>query len=197
MEFMANVADLAAQIEPIKAIAPAVAMLIAAGIGAAGSLGGAAISANSSKKANKNAEGVLANQQTKNQLWWDNKSNENYLDSAEAQAAISKARELAREQIANARGAQAVMGGSDASVASTQESVNKMLGETMSGIAATATARKDAAEQQYMAQNNALAQQLIATYQNRAAQNAQAGSAALGALGNIGSSLITAFGSQS
>ena len=138
----------------------------------------------------------MADQQAKNDLWWQQKQNENYLETAEAQAAITKARELAQEQMKNAQGTQAVMGGTDASVALAQQSANKMLSDTMSGVAATGTARKDAAEQTYLNQNNALAQQLIAHYGNRASQNAQAGSATLGALGGIGSSLITAMGAK-
>ena len=195
MEFIANWSDVAMQGESM-AIALPVAALIAGGLSAAGTLGSAAISANASKNANAQADKVMADQQAKNDLWWQQKQNENYLESAEAQAAIAKAREMAREQMATARGMQAVMGGTDASVAAAAQSANKMLSDTMSGIAATSTARKDAAEQQYLGQNNALAQQLIATYQNKAAQNAAAGNSALGVLGNIGSSLITAFGGK-
>ena len=195
MEFIANWSDVAMQGESI-ASALSIAALIAGGLSAAGTLGSAAISANASKNANAQADKVMAEQQAKNDLWWQQKQNENYLESAEAQAAIAKAREMAQEQMATARGMQAVMGGTDASVAAAQQSANKMLADTMSGIAATSTARKDAAEQQYLAQNNALAQQLISTYQNKAAQNAAAGNSALGVLGNIGSSLITAFGGK-
>lgn len=195
MEFIANWSDVAMQGESL-AIALPVAALIAGGLSAAGALGSTAISANASKKANAQADKVMADQQAKNDYWWQQKQNENYLESAEAQAAIAKAREMAQEQMATARGMQAVMGGTDATLASAQQSANKMLSDTMSGIAATSTARKDAAEQQYLGQNNALAQQLIATYQNKAAQNAAAGSSALGVLGNIGSSLITAFGGK-
>lgn len=195
MEFIANWSDVAMQGESM-AIALPVAALIAGGLSAAGALGSTAISANASKNANAQADKVMADQQAKNDYWWKQKQNENYLESAEAQAAIAKAREMAQEQMATARGMQAVMGGTDASVAAAQQSANKMLSDTMSGIAATSTARKDAAEQQYLAQSNALAQQLISTYQNKAAQNAAAGSSALGVLGNIGSSLITAFGGK-
>lgn len=195
MEFIANWSDVAMQGESI-AIALPIAALIAGGLSAAGTLGSAAVSANASKNANAQADKVMAEQQAKNDLWWQQKQNENYLESAEAQAAIAKAREMAQEQMATARGMQAVMGGTDASIAAAQQSANKMLADTMSGIAATSTARKDAAEQQYLAQDNALAQQLISTYQNKAAQNAAAGNSALGVLGNIGSSLITAFGGK-
>jgi hypothetical protein len=195
-EFLVNYSDLIIQAEPFRAITLPVAMLIAAGIGAAGSLGGAAISANASRKANKNIDNVMSDQQTKNDEWWAAKQNENYLDTAEAQAAINKAREMAESQIAEARGRQAVMGGTEASIAAARESANSMLSDTISNVAATATARKDAFEQTYLNRNNDLAQQLINAYGQKAAQNAAAGSSALGALGSIGSSLVTALGSS-
>jgi hypothetical protein len=151
-------------------------------------------SAQASKEANEQAEKAMRDQQAKNEAWWQAKQNENYLDTAEAQAAITKAREMAQEQMANARGVQAVMGGTESSVAAAQQSANKMVSDTMSGIAAQSTARRDMAEQTYLNNNNALAQSFIGHYKDRAAQNAAAGSQALGALAGIGSSLITAFG---
>lgn len=193
-EFLVNYSDLIIQAEPIRAILLPAAMMIAAGIGAAGSLGAAGISAGASAKANGKAKQAMDDQMAQNNAWWQAKQNENALDSAEAQAAITKAREMAREQMANARGTQAVMGGTTASVAAAQQSANKMLSDTISGIAATQTARKDMAEQTYLNRNNELSRQLIDYYGQRAAQNAQAGSGALSALGSIGSSLIKAFG---
>ena len=174
-------------------MSPLVLGLVAGGLGL-GAMHSASVSANASEEANQKAEQTMAEQQAKNEQWWQAKQNENYLNSAEAQAAITKARDMAREQMANARGTQAVMGGTDASIAAAQQNANKMLSDTMSGIAAQATARRDMAEQTYLNQNNALAQSLIGHYKEQAAQNAAAGSQALGALSGIGSSLITAFG---
>jgi len=170
------------------------APIIAAIIGAGASLYGTYKAGKDSANANASAEDVMSSQQAKNADWYNKKMEENYLDTPEAQAAITKARELATEQMAAARGRQAVMGGTEASMASAQQSTNKMLADTISGIAATGTARKDAAEQTYINRDNELARQLIDMYGNRAANSANAGSSALGALGNIGASLITAFG---
>lgn len=194
LEFMCNWAEMIAPTSPIMAIDPVTALLIAGGLSAAGSLGAAGISANASKKANQKSENLLAEQQNKNELWWESKKNENYLDSAEAQAAINKAREMAQEQMSYARGVNAVMGGTDAGIAAAQQNANKMLADTISGAAATSTARKDAAELTYLNRNNDLAQQVIAGYAQKAANNAAAGSSAMSALGSIGSSLIKAFG---
>ena len=193
LELLVDYADLVTQAEQIQAIAPAI---IAAIIGAGASLAGSAFAGRNSAKANQAAEQTLADQQAQNEAWYKEKMNENYLDTAEAQAAITKAQEMARDQISSARGIQAVMGGTGASVAAAQENANKMVAETISGVAAQSTARKDAAEQTYMNRNNDLSQQLIQMYGQKAANNAAAGSSALSALGGIGSSLITALGSK-
>ena len=196
LELLVDYADLVAQVEPIQAIAPAVAMLIAAGIGAAGNIVAANKAGKNSAAANQAATDEMNAQKTQNEQWYNEKMNENYLDTAEAQAALAKAREMATEQMAAARGRQAVMGGTDASIAQTQQSVNKMLADVTSGLAATGTARKDQFDQTYLNRNNELSRQLIDMYGNKAAQSAAAGSSAMSSLGSIGSSLITALGSK-
>lgn len=175
------------------AIAP---VIIAAALGAAGSIYGANKAGKDSAAANQAATDEMNAQKQANEQWYQQKMNENYLDSAEAQAALTKAREMAKEQMASARGMQAVMGGTDASIAATQQSVNKMLTDTTSGLAAAGTARKDAIDQTYINRNNELSRQLIDMYGNKAAQSAAAGSGALSSLAGIGSSLITALGGK-
>ena len=194
LDFMANWAALVdVQPEVQLAISP---VIIAALVSAGASIYGANKAGKNSAAANAQAEGTMNEQRLRNEQWWQQKQNENYMDSAEAQAALGKAREMAAEQMAAARGTQAVMGGTDASIAATQQSVNKMLGETMGGIAAASTARKDAAEHTYINRNNELSRQMIDYYSGRAAQNAQAGSGAMSALGGIASSLISSMGSK-
>lgn len=192
LDFMVNWAALIdVQPEVQLAIAPAI---IAALIGAGASIYGANKAGKNSADANASAKATMDEQLRRNDQWWLQKQNENALNAPEAQAALAKAREMAAEQMAAARGTQAVMGGTDASIAAAQQSVNKMLGETVSGIAAASTARKDAAEQTYINRNNELSRQLIDYYSGRAQQSAAAGSGALQGLGGIASSLITSMG---
>lgn len=190
LDLMVSYSDLM-QTEPQLAIAPAI---IAAIIGAGASIYGANKAGKNSADANAAAKSTMDEQLRRNEQWWQQKQNENALNTPEAQAALSKAREMAAEQMAAARGTQAVMGGTDASIAATQQSVNKMLGETVGGIAAASTARKDAAEQTYINRNNELSRQLIDYYSGRAQQSAAAGSGALQSLGGIASSLISSMG---
>lgn len=184
--------------EPIKAI-PWGPILAAASAALSGgiNLWSSNKAGQNSADSNTQAENAMNNQLSKNEAWYNQKMGENYLDSAEAQAAITKAQELAQEQMAAARGAQAVMGGTGATVAAAQQNANKMISDTVSGMAATATARKDAAEQTYMNRNNELTRQLIDMYGQKAKNSAAAGSNALAALGQVGSALITAFGGAS
>lgn len=148
--------------------------MIGAIIGAAGGLASSIWGGIQAKKAAKKANDELANQRQKNEDWYRRRYNEDYTQSAEAQAAMTRARELAREQMASARGAAAVMGGTEAGVASQQQAANKMLSDTMSDIAQNATARKDAVESQYLQTDAALSQQQQGVYNQQAANSTAA-----------------------
>lgn len=148
--------------------------MIGAIISAAGGLASSIWGGIQAKKAAKKANDELANQRQKNEDWYRRRYNEDYTQSAEAQAAMTRARELAREQMASARGAAAVMGGTEAGVASQQQAANKMLSDTMSDIAQNATARKDAVESQYLQTDAALSQQQQNVYNQQAANSTAA-----------------------
>ena len=148
--------------------------MIGAIIGAAGGLASSIWGGVQASKAAKKANEELASQRQKNEDWYRRRYNEDYTQSAEAQAAMTKARELAQEQMKAARGVSAVMGGTEAGVAAQQQAANKMLSDTMSGIASNATARKDAVESQYLQTENALSQQQQNVYNQQAANSTAA-----------------------
>lgn len=148
--------------------------MIGAIIGAGASLASSIIGGVQAKRAADNANKELADQRKKNEDWYRRRYNEDYTQTAEAQAAMTRARELAREQMASARGTAAVMGGTEAGVAAQQQAANKMLADTMSGIAQNATARKDAVESQYLQNEAALSQQQQNVYNQQAANSAAA-----------------------
>lgn len=162
--------------------------MIGAIIGAAGGLASSIWGGVQAKKAAEKANNELADQRQKNEDWYRRRYNEDYTQSAEAQAAMTRARELAREQMQAARGTAAVMGGTEAGIAAAQGAANDMLADTMSGIAQNATARKDAVESQYLQTDAALSQQQQNVYNQQAAnstaaanQGMQAGMSLLGA----------------
>lgn len=148
--------------------------MIGAIIGAAGGLASSIWGGVQASKAAEKANKELADQRQKNEDWYRRRYNEDYTQSAEAQAAMTKARELAQEQMKTARGVAAVMGGTEAGVAAQQQAANKMLADTMSGIAQNATARKDAVESQYLQTENALSQQQQNVYNQQAANSTAA-----------------------
>lgn len=162
--------------------------MIGAIIGAAGSVASSIIGGVQAKKAAEKANKELADQRQKNEDWYRRRYNEDYTQSAEAQAAMTKARELAREQMASARGAAAVMGGTEAGVAAQQQAANNMLADTMSGIAQSATARKDVVESQYLQNEAALSQQQQGVYNQQAANSTAAANQGMAA----GMSLLVA-----
>lgn len=172
----------------------ALASGIIGGITGIANLIGAGVAARNSAKANQAALAELDKQKQANDDWWAKKQNESYMDTAEGQAAMNKSRELAMEQMAQARASNAVMGGSPASIAASQQAANSLLSDTVGNLVQTGEQRKMAAEQQYLNTNSSLAQQVTDVYKQRAAQNAAAGSAALQSLGSIGGSIITALG---
>jgi hypothetical protein len=162
--------------------------MIGAIIGAAGSVASSLIGGAQAKRAAEKANKELAEQREKNEDWYRRRYNEDYTQSAEAQAAMTRARELAREQMASARGTAAVMGGTEAGMAAAQGAANDMLADTMSGIAQSATARKDAVESQYLQNEAALSQQQQNVYNQQAANSTAAANAGIAA----GMSLLAA-----
>lgn len=153
--------------------------MIGAIAGAVGGLASSVWGGMQASKAAKKANAELANQRQKNEDWYRRRYNEDYTQTAEAQAAMTRARELAREQMASARGAAAVMGGTEAGVAAQQQAANKMLADTMSGIAQQGQARKDAVESQYLQTDAALSQQQQNVYNQQAANSTAAANAGM------------------
>ena len=96
----------------------------------------------------------------------------------DVQNVLRKQRELLNEQYQRARATNIVAGGTDESLALQQQAANKAMGDTMSDIAANASAYKDNIEQQYRSQENNLSQQQQQIYANQANQVTQAASQA-------------------
>ena len=159
-----------------------IATLIGTGLAVGSSLWGGYKASQAAKKANRQ----IANQRAANQAWFNRRYNEDYADTAAGQRLITQAKDYAKDNWKKAQGASRVGGATDESAAAAKEAGNKMVGNTISGIAAADTARKDRIDAQYRAMDNSLAQQQIAVEQNRAAQISQAASQASNAMMNAG-----------
>lgn len=144
--------------------------LIGSAIGAAGSIFGGIKASKAMKKAKANIEA----QRQKNQDWYDRRYNEDATQRADAQRILTQTEESIKQRNKQAAGTQAVMGGTDESVAVAKAANNQALADATSQIAANAEARKDNIEATYMANDNAFVEQLNQLEQGKAQAIGQA-----------------------
>lgn len=128
---------------------------IGAGMKVAGSIYGGQVQ----KKAIGKIEDSLAEQQAQNQDWYDRRYNEDATQRADAQRLLTMTENSIKERNKQAAAAAAVMGGTEESVAAAKAQNNQALVDATSQIAASADARKDAIEQQFMETRAGLAKQ--------------------------------------
>lgn len=103
----------------------------------------------SASKAMKKVKTNLQNQQKANQDWFNRRYNEDATQRADAQRILTKTEESIRNRNRQAAGAQAVMGGTEESVAAAKAANNQALADATSQIAVNAEAHKDQIEQTY------------------------------------------------
>ncbi|MCM1356410.1 MAG: hypothetical protein NC212_08405 [Staphylococcus sp.] len=154
---------------------------IGAGLGAVGSIFGGI----SASKAMKRVKNNLNEQRRVNQDWYDRRYNEDATQRADAQAMLTKTEESIRNRNRQAAGVQAVMGGTEESVAAAKAANNQAIAGVASDIAVNAERRKDAIDSQYQAKDDALQQQLNDLEINKARNTAQAISGVAQAGANI------------
>lgn len=136
---------------------------------AAASLATTLYSANKASKEAKKAERRQREQEAKEDAWYNRRYNEDYLDTAAGQNLVRRAKEFAKENWKRAVGAQAVIGGTDASVQMAKDAGNKMVGDTIANIAAADTQRKAQVDDMHRNAQSQFAQMDMSRY----AQNAQ------------------------
>ena len=158
--------------------------LIGAGLNVAGGIFGSIASSRADNEANR----MIVDQKAKNQAWYDREYNSNYTQRSDVQDVLNNTREMLNERYNRAAGINTVMGGTDESLAMSQANANDAVADTMSNIAADASAYKDNIQQTYMNNDAALTQQQVANQQQKAQNisNAVSG-ASQGAAGIVGS----------
>jgi len=114
-------------------------------LGAVGSIFGGISASKAMKKVRKN----LQAQKQANQDWYDRRYNEDATQRADAQRILTMTEESIKNRNRQAAGTQAVMGGTEESVAATKAANNQALADATSQIAVNAEARKDQIEQTY------------------------------------------------
>lgn len=138
------------------------------GIGA--SIFGGISASKAMKKVKKNLEG----QMSENQNWYDRRYNEDATQRADAQRILTMTNENIKQRNRQAAGAQAVMGGTEESVAAAKAANNQALADAASQIAVNGERRKDQIESQYMQTKADLTEKLNNLEQARAQNVAQA-----------------------
>ena len=114
-------------------------------LGAAGSIFGGISASKAMRRVRKNLEA----QKQDNQNWYDRRYNEDATQRADAQRILTMTEESIQNRNRQAAGAQAVMGGTDESLAATKEANAKALADAASQIAVNGENRKDQIEQTY------------------------------------------------
>lgn len=126
--------------------------ILGTAVGAAGSIFGGLAASKAMKKVKNNL-----NQQRQDNLdWYNRRYNEDATQRADAQAMLTRVQEDIRTRNRQAAGMQAVMGGTDESVAAAKAANNEALAATTSNIVVNGEARKDAIESAYQQRDAAL-----------------------------------------
>lgn len=125
--------------------------MIGAILGAVGGLASGIFGGIKSAKAAREQQRLINEQESKNNAWYNRNYYQNYMESAEAQAAMKRVEKTLKKQNQEARATAAVMGSTPEAAVAQQQANNEILDNTATGLAAQATQRKmqvDAANQQ-------------------------------------------------
>lgn len=163
-------------------------------IGGALKVGSSILGGIKQRRAAKRQQARLNEQMEENQNWYDRAYNEDVTQRADAQRLITLTQNAMRKNNQAAAGAAAVAGGTTESVAAARAANNQAVADTVSQIAADAADRKDAIQQQYMANKQGLIGQMNAVDARTARQTAAAVQGAAGVAGDIADNLNDELG---
>ncbi len=134
--------------------------ILGSAIGGIAGIGGAIFGGISASKAMKKVKKNIENQQAENDSWYNRRYNEDATQRADAQRILTITNENIRQRNRQAAGTQAVMGGTEESVAATKAANASAIADATGQIAMAGERRKDAVEEQYMARDAQLEGQL-------------------------------------
>lgn len=134
--------------------------MIGSAIGAAAGIGASIFGGISASKAMKKARKMVKAEMTDNENWYDRRYNEDATQRADAQRVLTMTNNSIKERNQQAAAAQAVMGGTEESVAAAKAANSQALAEAASQIAVNGEARKDQIEQTYQNKKASLNQEL-------------------------------------
>ena len=158
-------------------------------LGGAMNIAGSIFGGIQASKAMKKYKSSVEAQQKKNEDWYNRRYNEDATQRADAQRILTQTEEAIKNRNKAAAGTQAVMGGTEESVAAAKAANNQALAEATSQIAAAGERRKDAIEQQYQQRDAQLEAQLNDIEINKGKNVAQA----IGGVAQAGGGIASAF----
>lgn len=159
--------------------------LIGGALSAVGSIFGGIQASKAMKKVKNNIE----QSKKENQAWYDRRYNEDATQRSDAQRILTMTEESIKNRNRQAAGTQAVMGGTEESVAAAKATNNQALADATSRIAVAGDARKDKIEQQYQQRDAQLDNALNNLEINKANNIASAVKGVSAASGSIGGSI--------
>lgn len=175
---------------PDGVIMAAVLPWIGAGISAASSIGNAIFGGLSANKQKREQLRAIREQQRENKNWYNRRYNEDATQRADVQRMLSRTNEAIKARNRAAAGKRAVVGGTDASLASTQQANAAAVGDALSQVSAQAEVRKDNIEQQYRERKADLDAQEQAVKDEAAASRRTATAQAATSAANIGAGIL-------
>lgn len=157
--------------------------LVGAGLSTIGSIAGGI----AGRKAADKQKEAIKRMEDENNNRYNRLYNEDVTQRADAQRLIRITEDNIRERNKSAAGSQAVVGGTEASVAASKEANNAALSDTVSQIHAEGEARKDAIEGQYRERKSQLEGMKAGLSQQRGANIASATQGVSGVAASIAS----------
>lgn len=148
-------------------------------IGAAAGLAGGVIGAVNSAKARKRQQAILDKRARQQEDVYNRDYYKDYTQTASAQSALNRAREIYQGGINSAKATQAVMGGTEESIAAAKQHANDAVAQTTAQIAVNGEAQQAHAQDRYSTQQDAISNAKAGIESDIATQNAKAGSEAI------------------
>ena len=159
-------------------------------IGGAMKIGGSIFGGIKAAKAAKRVKENIKQQQAENEAWYDRRYNEDATQRSDAQALLRMTEDSIKNRNRQAAGTQAVMGGTEESVAAARAANNQALTSAVTGINTAAEARKAEIENTYMTKDAQLNSALNDLEMKKAGAVTQAVQGVTNAAGGIMSGLM-------
>lgn len=166
--------------------------IIGGAVGVGASIFGGIKASQAMKKAKEMTQDALK----ENEDWYNRRYNEDVTQMADAQRVFTRMREEIQNRNRRAAGSQAVMGGTEESVAAQRGAGNASMAEAVSQVAASGARHKDAIERQYFARKGALEDQLRGYEVGKAQAVSQAAAGLADAAGSVGMDVEDWFDSR-